>query len=120
MWSAPGEQDKLQEALEIGGAGYPALAALNIKKTAVLHHRGGFSSDSINEFLQYVNIHNFYCLVDGSFGSAALKTFFLEFFLRNILNTERAATQILRKAHNFSDLLAHLCLNYVVHSRKDT
>ena len=54
VWTAPGEQDKLQEALEIGGAGYPALAALNIKKTAVLHHRGGFSSDSINEFLQYV------------------------------------------------------------------
>jgi len=54
VWTAPGEQDKLQEALEVGGAGYPALAALNIKKTAVLHHRGGFSADSINEFLQYV------------------------------------------------------------------
>lgn len=53
-WSFAGEQDKLQEALEVGGAGYPALVALNIKKNAVLHHRGGFSKDSINEFLQYV------------------------------------------------------------------
>jgi len=54
VWSFAGEQDKLQEAVEIGGAGYPALVALNIKKKAVLHHRGGFSKDSINEFLQYV------------------------------------------------------------------
>jgi len=53
-WSFAGEQDKLEAALEVGGAGYPTIVALNIKKKAVLHHRGGFSKDSINEFLQYV------------------------------------------------------------------
>lgn len=54
VWSFAGEQDKLQDVLEIGGAGYPALVALNFKKNAVLHHRGGFSNEGINEFLQYV------------------------------------------------------------------
>jgi len=54
VWSFAGEQDKLEASLELGGAGYPALAAVNVKKNAVLHHRGGFSKDSINEFLQYV------------------------------------------------------------------
>ncbi|XP_063691371.1 protein disulfide-isomerase A6 homolog [Bolinopsis microptera] len=53
-WSFAGEQDKLEAAIEVGGAGYPTIVALNIKKNAVLHHRGGFSKDSINEFLQYV------------------------------------------------------------------
>jgi len=53
-WSFAGEQDKLEAAVEVGGAGYPTIVALNIKKNAVLHHRGGFSKDSINEFLQYV------------------------------------------------------------------
>ena len=52
VWSFAGEQDKLEASLELGGAGYPALAAVNVKKNAVLHHRGGFSKDSINEFLQ--------------------------------------------------------------------
>ena len=54
MWSFAGEQAGLEESLEMGGAGYPALVALNMKKSAISHMRSGFTKDLINEFLGYV------------------------------------------------------------------
>ena len=51
VWSFAGEQAGLEESVEMGGAGYPALVALNMKKSAVSHMRSGFSKEFINEFL---------------------------------------------------------------------
>lgn len=54
VWSFAGEQAALEESLEMGGAGYPALVALNMKKSAVSHMRSGFTKDFISEFLGQV------------------------------------------------------------------
>lgn len=54
VWSFAGEQAGLEESLEMGGAGYPALVALNMKKSAISHMRSGFTKDLINEFLGQV------------------------------------------------------------------
>ena len=42
----------MEEALEIGGFGYPALAAVNIKKMKYSLLKGSFSYDGIHEFLR--------------------------------------------------------------------
>ncbi|KAI4501762.1 hypothetical protein M0802_003097 [Mischocyttarus mexicanus] len=52
VWSEAGAQPKIEEALEIGGSGYPALAAVNIKKMKYSLLKGSFSYDGINEFLR--------------------------------------------------------------------
>ncbi|KOX78130.1 Protein disulfide-isomerase A6 [Melipona quadrifasciata] len=50
--SDSGAQPHVEEALEIGGFGYPALAAVNIKKMKYSLLKGSFSYDGINEFLR--------------------------------------------------------------------
>ncbi|XP_043460949.1 protein disulfide-isomerase A6 homolog [Leptopilina heterotoma] len=52
IWSEAGAQPNIEEALEIGGFGYPALAAVNIKKMKYSLLKGSFSKDGINEFLR--------------------------------------------------------------------
>lgn len=52
VWSEALAQPKLEEALEIGGFGYPALAVLNSRKMKYSLLRGSFSYDGINEFLR--------------------------------------------------------------------
>ncbi|XP_015591671.1 protein disulfide-isomerase A6 homolog isoform X2 [Cephus cinctus] len=52
VWSEAGAQPNLEEALEIGGFGYPALAAVNVKKMKYSLLKGSFSYDGINEFLR--------------------------------------------------------------------
>lgn len=52
LWSEGGAQPKVEEALEIGGFGYPALVAVNYKKLKFTSLRGSFSKDGINEFLR--------------------------------------------------------------------
>lgn len=52
VWSEAGAQPHVEEALEIGGFGYPALAAVNIKKMKYSLLKGSFSYDGINEFLR--------------------------------------------------------------------
>ncbi|XP_033207821.1 protein disulfide-isomerase A6 homolog [Belonocnema kinseyi] len=52
VWSEAGVQPKVEEALEIGGFGYPALAAVNIKKMKFALLKGSFSEEGINEFLR--------------------------------------------------------------------
>lgn len=56
LWSEAMAQPKLEEALEIGGFGYPALAVLNSRKMKYSLLRGSFSYDGINEFLREVAV----------------------------------------------------------------
>lgn len=50
-----GKQPKVEEALEIGGFGYPAMAAVNYKKLKYTSLRGSFSNDGIYEFLRDIS-----------------------------------------------------------------
>ncbi|XP_054269604.1 protein disulfide-isomerase A6 homolog [Macrosteles quadrilineatus] len=52
IWSEAGAQPELENALEMGGFGYPAMAVLNVKKMKYSILRGSFSNDGINEFLR--------------------------------------------------------------------
>ena len=52
LWIEGGAQPAVEEALDIGGFGYPALAAVNIKKMKYSILRGSFSKEGINEFLR--------------------------------------------------------------------
>ncbi|XP_075545993.1 protein disulfide-isomerase A6 homolog isoform X2 [Dermacentor variabilis] len=56
LWSEAMAQPKLEEALEIGGFGYPALAVLNSRKMKYSLLRGSFSYNGINEFLREVAV----------------------------------------------------------------
>lgn len=51
-WSEAGAQTQLENALDIGGFGYPAMAVVNIKKMKYSLLRGSFSKDGIGEFLR--------------------------------------------------------------------
>lgn len=55
VWAEAMAHPKLEEALDIGGFGYPALAALNAKKMQYALLRGSFSHDGINEFLRDIS-----------------------------------------------------------------
>jgi len=51
VWSEAGSQMKVEEALNIGGFGYPALAAVNTRKMKFSLLKGSFSEKGLNEFL---------------------------------------------------------------------
>lgn len=52
VWAEAGAQTELENALDIGGFGYPAMAVVNVKKMKYSILRGSFSKDGINEFLR--------------------------------------------------------------------
>ncbi|KAG6460363.1 protein disulfide-isomerase A6 homolog [Manduca sexta] len=52
IWAEAGAQTALEEALELGGFGYPAMAVVNAKKLKFSTLRGSFSETGINEFLR--------------------------------------------------------------------
>eukprot|EP01147_Barroeca_monosierra_P001326 gene1326-13_t len=51
VWAIGGQQATLERALDIGGFGYPALAAFNSKKKKFAVLRGAYTEDSIKEFV---------------------------------------------------------------------
>lgn len=55
VWTEAMAQSDLEQALDIGGFGYPALAALNAKKMQFALLKGSFSEDGINEFLRDIS-----------------------------------------------------------------
>lgn len=55
IWCEGGSQTHLEEALELGGFGYPAMAAVNYKKLKYTSLRGSFSTDGIYEFLRDIS-----------------------------------------------------------------
>lgn len=52
LWVEANAQEELEKALDIGGFGYPAMAAVNIRKMAYSLLRGPFSTEGITEFLK--------------------------------------------------------------------
>lgn len=52
IWTEAGSQYELENSLDIGGFGYPAMAVVNVKKMKYSILRGAFSKDGINEFLR--------------------------------------------------------------------
>ena len=56
IWSEAGAQSKLEEALGIGGFGYPALAAVNARKKVYVILRGSFDKTGIDELLRAVSV----------------------------------------------------------------
>lgn len=52
VWAEAGAQMSLEDALELGGFGYPAMAVVNAKKLKFSTLRGSFSETGINEFLR--------------------------------------------------------------------
>lgn len=55
VWSEAMAQADIEQALDIGGFGYPALAALNAKKMQFALLKGSFSENGINEFLRDIS-----------------------------------------------------------------
>ncbi|CAG2167755.1 unnamed protein product [Oppiella nova] len=52
LWIEAMAQPEVEDALEIGGFGYPAMAVLNVRKMKYSLLRGSFSYDGINGFLR--------------------------------------------------------------------
>lgn len=52
LWMEAMAQPELEEAVEIGGFGYPAMAAINVRKMKYSLLRGSFSYEGVNEFLR--------------------------------------------------------------------
>ncbi|KAK2714229.1 hypothetical protein QYM36_008709 [Artemia franciscana] len=52
LWAEASSQPELEEALVLGGFGYPAMAVISHKKMKHLTLRGPFSGDGINAFLR--------------------------------------------------------------------
>ncbi len=52
VWAEGASQTKLEEALDIGGFGYPAMAVLSHKKMKYSTLTGSFGSDGVHEFLR--------------------------------------------------------------------
>ena len=52
LWAEAVQQPELEDALGLGGFGYPAMAALNIRKMKYTWLKGSFGFDGINEFLR--------------------------------------------------------------------
>lgn len=55
VWTEAMSQSDLEQAIDIGGFGYPALAALNAKKMQFALLKGSFSEEGINEFLRDIS-----------------------------------------------------------------
>lgn len=51
-WSEAGQQSKLEDALGVGGFGYPAMAAINSRKGKYSPFKGSFGQSGIDEFLK--------------------------------------------------------------------
>lgn len=56
VWAEAGSQPDVEGALNIGGFGYPAMAAVNARKMKFSFLRGSFSEKGIHEFLLEVGV----------------------------------------------------------------
>uniref|UniRef100_A0A4W3I6W3 Protein disulfide isomerase family A, member 6 n=1 Tax=Callorhinchus milii TaxID=7868 RepID=A0A4W3I6W3_CALMI len=56
LWTEPGAQPELEQSLGIGGFGYPAMAAMNAKKTKYVLLKDSFSDQGIDNFLRKLAI----------------------------------------------------------------
>jgi len=51
VWTEAGKQADLEQALNIGGSGYPALVVTNVKKSRFVNFQGAFNAEDISQFL---------------------------------------------------------------------
>ncbi|KAM6915034.1 protein disulfide-isomerase A6 [Xenentodon cancila] len=56
LWTEAGAQMELEASLGIGGFGYPAMAAINMRKMKFALLRGSFSETGIHEFLRELSV----------------------------------------------------------------
>ena len=56
IWAEAGAQANLEDALGMGGFGYPAMAAVNARKMKYATLRGPFDSTGVDEFLRTVSV----------------------------------------------------------------
>ncbi|ESO13028.1 hypothetical protein HELRODRAFT_63467, partial [Helobdella robusta] len=56
LWAEAGSQQDVESALNIGGFGYPAMAAVNSRKMKFSWLKGSFSEKGVNEFLLEVAV----------------------------------------------------------------
>lgn len=56
IWAEAMQQPELEDALGIGGFGYPAMAVVNVRKMKFSILRGPFSNDGIIEFVRAVSV----------------------------------------------------------------
>jgi len=56
IWTEAGAQMKLEDALGMGGFGYPAMAAVNARKMKYATLKGPFDNTGIDEFLRTVSV----------------------------------------------------------------
>ncbi|KAM6906014.1 protein disulfide-isomerase A6 isoform 2-T2 [Lycodopsis pacificus] len=56
LWTEAGAQMELEASLGIGGFGYPAMAAINLRKMKFALLRGSFSETGIHEFLRELSV----------------------------------------------------------------
>ena len=47
VWTAAGKQPELEKVVGVGGFGYPAMVALNVKKAVYAPLRGAFEQEPI-------------------------------------------------------------------------
>ncbi|EFJ25662.1 hypothetical protein SELMODRAFT_232026 [Selaginella moellendorffii] len=52
LWAEAGKQPSLEKAVQVGGYGYPALVALNVKKAVFLPLRSAFEPSSVLDFVK--------------------------------------------------------------------
>ncbi|PFX17788.1 Protein disulfide-isomerase A6 [Stylophora pistillata] len=56
IWTEAGAQEKLEDAIGLGGFGYPAMVAVNARKMKYATLRGPFDNIGIDEFLRAVSV----------------------------------------------------------------
>jgi len=56
VWTAAATHSKLEQALGVGGFGYPAMAVVNIRKKVYVLLRGSFSESGIDELLKAIAV----------------------------------------------------------------
>ncbi|KAD6454142.1 hypothetical protein E3N88_08848 [Mikania micrantha] len=56
VWAAAGKQPELEKNVGVGGYGYPALVALNVKKSVYAPLRSAFERDQIIEFVKMAGL----------------------------------------------------------------
>eukprot|EP00271_Cylindrocystis_brebissonii_P009387 TRINITY_DN241_c0_g1_i1.p1 TRINITY_DN241_c0_g1~~TRINITY_DN241_c0_g1_i1.p1 ORF type:complete len:455 (-),score=83.18 TRINITY_DN241_c0_g1_i1:550-1914(-) len=54
VWTAASVQPELEQALGVGGYGYPALIALNVKKAVYAPFKSSFQEEHLSDFLRSV------------------------------------------------------------------
>ncbi|KAI3381784.1 hypothetical protein SNEBB_002037 [Seison nebaliae] len=56
MWTEGAHNEELEKSFEIGGFGYPAVAAVNLRKGKFVLMKGSFSENGLNEFFRELSM----------------------------------------------------------------